>query len=1040
MRTKKLRKLILLFLLGTVYCWSSYAQEQITVKGVVTTSDSNTPLPGVNILEKGSSNNGAATDFNGNYTIQVSSDAILVISYIGFTTQEVPVNGRGELNITLDPDNEQLSEVVVVGYGKQKKETVTGAISSIKTEDIRRSSSPNLAVALTGQIPGLSVLQTSGQPGNEGISLFLRGIGTLNDASPLILIDGVPRDNISLLDPNEVESISVLKDASATAVYGVRGANGVIVVTTRRGEKGKSELNISVNHSYHQFLVKNDRINSWDFAELRNQAYLNSNPGAPEADQPFTQYMIDKYRSGEDPVFYPNRDVFHDYFRDWTPQTRLSANFNGGGDSFTYFLNAGYTSQGGNFKTESEDKLGYDPSFSMKRYNFRANTDFKVTDNLKISLNLSSYLQKVNSPQTSQLFGNDINRLIQNLVSFAWATPPTDPGPLTMPGYDVTVDEVVAQSGIDRSTYGEINRRGYRNQTTAVLNSSLTIDWGLDFITKGLSTKALIAFDSRGNTSLEGYRGVNTYSANVARSADQVSNYSVIRDNQSPSISLGKTDGTNYYTNFQYSVNYARSFGVHDVSALALFQRDNWEGFAADLPYNVIGYVGRVTYGFNDRYLAEFNLGYNGSEQFAPENRFGLFPAYSVGWIASNEGFLKDSKVVTFLKFRASYGIVGNDKLGTERFLYQSFITEGGGQIPGLSDGQSIIQGKQGNEQLQWETAEKKNIGVDLKLFKDISLTVDLFREYRDQILIGRSTVPILQGVPLGNIPKVNIGVVENQGYEIELGYQKFINDDISFSVKGNFNYNENNVEFADEVRFGEDYANQFRRTGYSIGQNFGYLIDYSNGNGYINTQEELDNIPTYKVGGEPRLGDFKYIDVTKDGVIDDRDLMPIGYTEVPRISYGFSGTFTYKNLELSMIVAGIAKSSIVHRSWGVTEFGIQGFFTDWHRSAWTPERYANGEEILYPALGLSPGTSQVSNNFFIMDRSFVRLKNIELGYNFSKKLIEPTGVKAARIFVSGSNLLTWDNLPVNTIDAEQTSAISYPLTKILSMGLNVTF
>lgn len=1013
--------------------------QEKTVAGKVTDTQG-LPLPGVTVVVKGTTI-GTVTDADGNFSLDVPVAAeILQFSFVGMSMQEVSLAGQVSFNIILEEKTADLEEVVVVGYGSQKKESVTGAISSVRTEELKQSSAANLSVALAGQLPGLTVMQSSGQPGSDNVNLYLRGMGTLNDASPLILIDGIPRESIDKLDPNEVESISILKDASATAVFGVRGANGVIIITTRRGQEGKSELNVTVNQSYQKFLVQNDRIHSWEFAELRNQAYLNSNPNAEDADLPFTSYMIEKYKSGEDQVFYPDRDVFHDYFRDWAPQTRVNANFNGGGKSFTYFLNAGYIGQGGNFKTEPESFLGYDPSYSMDRYNFRGNIDFNLASNLKASLNIATYLQKMNTPQTIALFDGSVEKMVQNMIAYTWATPPTDPGPTTVGGYGVPENEVVAQSGQDRNTYGEINRRGYSQQGSTVLNSSLAVEWGLDFITKGLSAKGLVAFDSHATTVRQGYRGVNIYAFNVARNADETSYYSAIRENQNKAMTLSKSMSTYYYSNYQASLNYARTFGLHTVTALALYQRDKWDKASADLPYNVIGYVGRVTYDYDNRYLAEFNFGYNGSEQFAPDNRFGSFPAYSLGWVASNESFLKDNPVITHLKFRGSYGITGNDKLGESRFLYQSSITMADGVIPGLGYGQSVVQGRMGNEALQWEKAEKKNFGLDLKLFNDLSLTVDIFNEHRDKILISRSTIPVLQGVPLGYIPKVNIGIVDNHGYEIELAYQKNLSKDLSFIIRGNFNYNKNTIEYADEVQYGEDYAYRYRKTGFSIDQPFGYQIDYSNGNGYINTQEELDNLPTYEVGGTPRLGDFKYVDVNEDGKINDRDLVPIGNPIVPRISYGLSGAINYKNFDVSFVFSGIAQSSITHTGWGVTEVGLVGFFSDWHTKAWTPERYANGEKILYPALGMSSGVSQKPNDFFIMDRSYLRLKNIELGYNLPESIIKPVGISGIRIFANGNNLLTWDNLPVKTIDPEQDKALVYPLTKMITFGVNMTF
>ena len=1029
----------LMFFFLCMFSIGIFAQE-ISVTGLVTDTK-NEPLIGVTIKVVGDEMKGTITDYDGKFTLSnISANARLEISYVGMQSQVINVNNKNTLSITLQDDSELLDEVVVVGYGIQKKASVTAAISSVETKSLKQSSSANLASALSGRLPGLTTIETSGQPGNNELNLYLRGVGTLNNASPLILIDGVPRNNISTLDPNEVESVSILKDASATAVFGVRGANGVIMITTRRGQSGKSELNISVDHSYQKFLAKADRLHSWEFAELRNQAYRNDNPNAGEEDLPFTQYMIDKYISGEDPVFYPDRDVFGDYFEEWTPQTRVNANFNGGGDKFSYFLNAGYIGQGGNFKTEPKSFLGYDPSYKMDRYNFRGNIDYKIADNLKASLNIATYLERMNSPQTRDLFSDNMAEMITNMIAYTWATPPSDPGPITVEGYGVPPKEVVAQSGQDRNTYGEINRRGYREEMTNDLNSSLTLDWGLDFITQGLSVKGMFAFDSRARTILQGVRSLDIYAFKVARSADETSGYSPIRINEDPAISLSKVNATRYYTNLQASLNYTRAFGLHNVGGMFLFQRDNWDVYGADLPYNIVGVVGRATYNYDDRYLAEFNYGYNGSEQFAPDNRFGSFPAVSAGWVVSNEEFLINNNFLTNLKIRASHGLTGNDKMGNDRFLYQSFINLGGGLFPTLGKGQSVVQGRMGNEAIQWEIAKKSNLGIDVDLLQSLSMTVDFFKENREKILIARRTIPELQGVPLGNIPRVNIGEVDNKGFEAELTYRKMLNKDFSFMLKANYAYNKNTIVFADEVQYGEDYTYRNRQTGFSIGQSFGYKIDYSNGNGYINTKEELNNLPDYQVGGTPRLGDFIYVDTNEDGIINDRDMVPIGYPTIPRVTYAFSGSLNYKKIDFSFLFTGVGQTHRYTNGWGTSEFGLVGFYSGWHKQAWTAERYENQEEIKYPALGMSPGVSHTPNDHFIMNRSFLRLKSVEFGYNFPEKTLSSIRIEGLRVYINGNNLLTFKKMPIDTVDPEQSQNLNYPLTKRINFGLNITF
>ena len=891
---------------------------------------------------------------------------------------------------------------------------------------------------MAGRLPGLTAIQTSGQPGKDDVTLYLRGASTTNGSSPLIMIDGVPRDNISSLDPNEIASVSILKDASATAVFGVRGANGVIMITTRRGEVGKQELNITADYSIQSFITRPDRIHSWEFAKLRNQAARNS--GTSEENLPYSPYMIEKYRSGDDPVFYPDRDPYEAIFRKWAPQFRVNMNLNGGTEKLRYFVNAAYLGQGGQLKTESKDKLGYDPSFKMDRYNFRVNLDYQIAKNLKASVNVATYLEKMNSPQLRDLYGGSMDAMVTDMLHMTWATPPTDPGPLTMEGYGVPSDQVIAQMGTsDRNIYGDLNRRGYRQETNTNLNTSLVLDWGLDFITKGLSTKLMLSYDARAKTAMDGVRGLDMYGAVVARNASEKNHYKEIRVNQANTINLSKSMGSNYYMNIQYSLNYARQFGRHDITAMALLQRDNWQKWDGDLPYNMLGLSARATYAYDSRYLLEANVGYNGSEQFAKGKRFGFFPAFSAGWVISNEGFLAENKVITNLKLRASYGKVGNDKLGSARFLYISNISQSGGFISSLGRGNQIVQGRLGNPNLSWEIAYKQNYGMDIQLFRELSLSVDYFVEKRSGVLISRGTVPEIQGVELGNLPKVNMGKIDNKGFEMELSYSKTINKDLSFTVKGNFAYNKNVQKFMDEAMYSDQYAYRYRQTGFSIGQNFGYLIDTSNGNGYINSQDELDKLPVYQIG-TPRIGDFKYVDLNGDGYINEKDMAPIGYSDIPRITYGFSGSVSYKGFDFSVLFSGIGQASRLYQGSGVWEYSLAGFYSGYHLKAWTPERYENGEKILYPALGTSRGTSQVANSFFIMDRSFLRMKNIELGYTFPKDLLKRVSINNLRLFISGNNLLTWSKLPVNTIDPEQSAALSYPITKMVNFGLNVSF
>lgn len=1002
--------------------------------------DNGETIPGAYVYVKGTQN-GSITDTDGRYALSnVPEGATIAASCIGFEEFETVVGTRSTLNITLRIGAEQLEEVVLVAYGAQKKVSVTGSIAAVQTKDITISSSPNLSAALSGKLPGLATIQSNGRPGGDDITLYLRGAGTTNGSSPLVLIDGVPRSNISNLDPNEVASISILKDASATAVFGVRGANGVILITTRRGEEGSMHLSATADFSMQSFITQVDRLHSWEFAELRNQA--SRNDGVEESMLPFTPYMIAKYKSGDDPVFFPDRDTWSENFHKFAPQQRVNVNASGGSEKLRFFVNVGFVNQGGLSKNDGPEVLGYDPEFNLKRYSFRSNLDYQLAPSFKLSANVGAYLDRVGSPTYSILSLSGMTAFLQQLVLRTWETPAGQPGPVTVPGYGVPANEIVALPTWDYNAYALANSFGFLRETKIKMNTSLVADWDLKFITKGLSTKFMVSFDSFGETNLNGVRTFDTYSAVVGKVDGAESGYIAARSNQNGAITLSKSVASRYYLNLQYSINYARTFaGKHDVTGMLLLQRDNWQNAGADLPYNILGLSGRVTYGYDNRYFAEVNVGYNGSEQFAKAHRFGFFPAFSASWVVSNEDFLHGNPVLTSLKLRASYGKVGNDSLGSDRFLYISDMSlSGGGPMSTLGYGKQVVQGMLGNENLSWEIAHKQNYGIDIQLFQQFGISVDVFREYRDHILLTRGTVPELQGVPLEYLPKMNMGKVENHGFEIDASWTKRFSKTARVILKGNFAYNRNKQIFMDEAILPESYAYRYRKEGYPIGQLWGYQIDYSNGNGYINTQEELDSLPTYNVGGVPRLGDFKYVDVNNDNIIDEKDLSPIGYTRIPRISYGFTASGSWRGFDATAVFSGIAKASLQYNIRGVMETYGEGFYTGAHLHAWTKERYENGEDIQYPALGVTAGSSLIANSYFIMDRSFCRLKSLEIGYTFDKGLLKKAGLRSLRLYVNANNLFTIKNMPISHIDPEQSSPQTYPLTRTVSLGVNVGF
>lgn len=1031
----------------------SFAQQKITVSGTVI-SDNNIPVASVSVIVKGTSG-GTITDENGKFTIQVNKGSTLVLSFVGYEEKQVKVNDEKSVgNIQIVSKASTLDNVVVVAYGVQKKVTVTGAISSIQTKELRQSSSATLAAALAGRLPGLTSIQSGGgQPGRDDATMYLRGAATLNGTSPLILIDGVPRDNIRTIDANEVASVSILKDASATAVFGVRGANGVILITTRRGAKGKQQLTMNAEQSYSSFTREPERLHSLDYMKLRNEASANDKISP----LPFSQAVMDKYANplaGLDPndpdyaakarvrnYMYPDHDYYRELISRYSPSTRINANASGGTDRVSYFVNAAYLHQGGNLNVEPESVLGYDPASKMDRFNFRANLDYEITKSLKSFLNIGSYIEQVNMPSAGTYPGSDTRWMMTDLIYQAQTILPITPGPTTIPGFGVAPGQIVSPNYLDRSAFEVMNRQGFRKEVRSNLNSSFGLDWDLgNTVTKGLSVKGMISYDAKSTSAMQGYKTERLYLALVNAATDQLS-YAVSSANENL-LSINRGADSRYNINMQGSVNYNRTFNQkHTVGGLVLLQRDYWETTAGQIPFNVLGVSARVTYGYDNRYLAEVNMGYNGSEQFAPTKRYGFFPAVSVGWVAGNEYFLKDNPIITNLKFRASYGKVGNDQMGSSRFLYQSDITMGGGPLGSLGLGQGINQGLMGNPNVSWEVAKKQNYGVDIQLVKDFNLVFDYFIENRSNILISRGTVPTFQGILLNNIPKVNMGLVDNHGYEIEISYKKNLAKNLSLMVKGNYGYNHNTVKFLDEQIRDSSYASRYTATGYPIGQSFGYKIDYSNGNGYFNSQKELSDYlaKTTYASGLPRIGDFKYQDINGDGIINNKDIVPIGYSSIPEISYGFTLNLQYKSFDFTAFFQGVGNYSSNYADQGTYENIKLGTYFGYTRTAWTAERYAAGEKITYPALSTLTNSNHRANDFFIMDRSYIRLRNIELAYTLPKGVLKLLGIQSLRVYASAQNLFTWDHLQMSHLDPEVTGSLTYPVTKMINFGMNIT-
>ncbi len=1011
------RCLLLTLLLGTLVNFSLYAQNAVT--GSVKDESSN-PLAGVSVQVEGTTI-GTKTDENGQYTISVpDGDAVLVFSFVGYSPEKVTVGTQRRVDVTLLGSATELEEAVIVGYGTQKKVSVVAAISTMKATALRQTPASNIGIALAGRLPGLSVLQRSGVPGGEQLDFYIRGRSTINGQQPLMLVDGVERD-FTALDPREVETISILKDASATAVYGVRGANGVIMVTTRRGHSGKPVIDITTEQSFQAPTRLPAIVNAYDYARLYNQVELQ-NGRAPVYDD----VALEHYRLGDRPELYPVRDFVHEFMKDAFPMRRVNVNVGGGNDRMRYFTTVGYLFQDGIFKTEKFDEYDYDPSSKANRVNFRSNFDIDINSSLSMFLNVSGYMQKKNDPvvvPNNGAYLDDVNAY-SVVIGSLLQTPSNYHNDITPDGEVLSTP--LKGGNINNVPYGMLNRSGFRNTLTNQVTATLGAEQKLEFITPGLSAKVVASYDATSINQQIRQRTFQLYEAKRDPNDPDGVVYEPTGTMTNSSLSDSQAQSQWNLMNIDASVNYSRTFGMHDVTGMLLFNRYQ-RVLNIDLPYNYVGYVGRATYGYDNRYLAEVNFGYNGSEQFAPGHKMGFFPSFSVGWVASEEDFIKDAMPwLSFAKIRASYGQVGNDNMNGARF---AFLTLWNGSY----------ESQIGNTELEWEKASKANIGLETRFFNDFSFDADVFYERRNNILIpADGLVPTgvfgTGGVFVsGIIPKVNAGEIENKGFELVGGYQKSFNPDTRLDIKVNGAFNRNKVLYLSEVLLPEDYTYRLRSTGYRLGQQWGYKTA-----GFFNSEDEIQNwYDQSGIGATPKLGDLKYVDTNGDGVVTEQDQVPIGNPEMPEWTFGAAFSFQIKGFDFSMMWQGVAGRSYLltgQRIWETYNFN------EWHKEAWSQERFDAGLPITYPRLEPGSNASKLPSDFWYTDGSYIRLKNAEIGYTLPQQLSKRIGATSIRLYANGLNLFTFDRYPVKYQDPEQNNELLYPVFKAYNFGLNVSF
>lgn len=1005
------------------------AQQKKTVTGVVVDAKGE-PVIGANVKEKGTTN-GVITDLNGAFSLSLPVGSTLQVSYIGYVSQEIKVDKQGEYRITLQEDSEALEEVVVVGYGTQKKVTVTGSVSTIAGNELAKSPIPNLSASLSGRVSGITTLQSSGEPGNDGVSIRVRGIGTLTEdaAQPLVLVDGIER-SFDQINADEVESISILKDASATAVYGIRGANGVIIVTTKKGKDGPAKVSYTGNFSIQTPTRLPQFLNGYDFATLYNEAFMNDNNGAEAA---FSTYELQKFKDGSDPFFYPNTDWLDMALKKRASQTQHTVNISGGTKSVNYFVSLGYLHQGGLFR-EFQEVSNISNNNTYDRFNFRSNIDIDVTSSTRINFQMGGYSGVRNSSKGMAGDGDIFFRqllLTQPIASYGYYE-----------GKVLTLDEAGGRYSKGANPLTTLTN-GYADIQSNNLSLNLGIHQKLDFFIKGLSIRGQIAYDNNYSRKRVFNRNVVTYTP--VRLSDEEMGFrpngditDIVTD---PSMSYWR--GRQLY--MDWGIDYKQSFGNHNVSALLLYnQKKKWY-HNQSYPGVPLGYqdlVGRLTYDYSYTYLFEFNIGRNGSENFPKENRFGWFPAVSFGWILTNEDFIKRTigeDALSYMKIRASYGEVGNDKLGSNRFMYYPTEYLKGGGVEGfgvLGEDPKVLygfyEGKNGNPKVTWERSKKTDVAVDMRFMRDrLNFTFDYFREKRNNILTRRNTVPGYISSTMQDA--YNIGNVENKGYEIELGWRDSIHD-LFYWINGNYSYSRNKIMYMDEI-MNEKYPN-LNRTGHRVGEQFGYIFD-----GFFNSEEEVNAAPSY-FGKRPNVGDTKYKDITGDGVIDVNDQQAIGYPRFPEIFYGFSAGFSYKGFDFSILFQGATHASLFLTDTFWKPFNAFSSAVDFVSGRWHTDSPDNNANAAFPKLTINYADSQNYYNSTLnqKDASYLRLKNLEVGYTFSRNRIKKLFVEQIRLFISAQNLVTWDKLGIVDPESTASNGLRYPQLRTVNIGCHVDF
>lgn len=1001
--------------------------DNLLVQGSV--SDINgSPLEGVNIQAKENSAFRTRTDQNGMFILKINEKVqSLVFSLVGHKTLTIPVGEiKANNKIVLLSDQSNLEEVVVVAFGTQKKQSLVGSQATIKREELKVPVA-NLTTAIAGRLAGVVATQRGGGPGAGGADLFVRGVATFSSSpqNPLLVVDGVPDRDIDNIDPEDIESFTVLKDATATAVYGTRGANGVIIINTRKGSAGKSIVSAEANQGMTGFTYLPKFVDAPTYMQLHNEG-LEMRGRAPF----YSSEVIAKHASGEDPDLYPNVDWHNVLFKDYGFNRRMNLNISGGADIAKYYVSLGYYSEEGQFKTENIE--AFNSKLKSDRFNFTSNTNINLTKTTKVDFGLNGYITTLNRPA----YG--INELFSLAVSSA---------PHVIPAI-YSNGEWPQVRGLMQSPYMALTQSGVNNSYSNSIRSNLKVTQDLNFLTEGLRISGLFAFDINSQNSMNRARTLQTYFATDRDYQGNLITEITTVGSKDLGYSLSRFGDRRLYT--ESSINYARNFKEHEVGGLLLYNQSDYrdatsrvDAYTKAIPYRQRNFVGRGTYGYDSRYFFEANFSYSGSDNFAPANRYGFFPSVGFGWLVSNEKFFKGlDNIVSHLKFRYSYGISGNAGVNNpnNRFLYLSkFARESSGYIlgdPGASQTYTGYYEEQVGADVRWESSYRHNLGIEMHLFKnELQMIVELFKENRKGILMRDLTIPYLSGFTSDNLPFLNIGETSNKGIDVTLEYNKKFKKNSFIMTRGTFNYNRNNVVRDNLPPWQYTWLD---REGHRISQRFGYVAE-----GLFKSDDEITNSATQ--AGDVRVGDIKYKDLNGDGVINSYDQQAIGYGDTPLIIYGLTIAAGYKGFDMSLFFQGAGLVDLnMSSGFGTTPFtngATYGNIYETMLDRWDPNN--PDKKTTYPRLSTNADqtTNYYTSNWWLKRSDYIRLKQAEIGYNFTKNtFLNKISINKLRVFVSGTNLFTKSDWKLWDPEIGDGRGITYPNTRVFNLGLRVNF